>query len=92
LYARWRYGVNFEEASPEKAFAASSVPVLLIHGLKDTNLPPRNSELIAAASMTRAPAVVVWEPIAAGHTGAASAEPQEFERRMIGWFEEHGFR
>jgi len=92
LYARWRYGVDFARASPEDSVAASEVPVLLIHGLKDTNLPPRNSELILAASASRSRAVVLWEPAEAGHTGAASAEPQEFERRVIGWFEGHGPR
>ena len=48
LYARWQYGVNLEQASPQNAVAASSIPVLLIHGLKDTNLPPRHSEMIPA--------------------------------------------
>jgi uncharacterized protein len=89
LYARWKYKVDLEQASPENAVAASKVPVLLIHGLKDTNLPPRHSELIVAHSSSRKPAVVLWEPVEAKHTGAAAAEPQEYERRLIGWFESH---
>lgn len=89
LYARWKYRVDLEQASPENAVAESKVPVLLIHGLEDTNLPPRNSEMIVARSLARGPAVVLWEPMEAGHTGAASAKPEEFERRVIGWFESH---
>jgi dipeptidyl aminopeptidase/acylaminoacyl peptidase len=89
LYPRWKYGVDFEQASPENAVAASRVPVLLIHGKKDANLPPRNSELILERNRTRTPAVVLWEPAEAGHCGAAGAEPEEFERRLIGWFESH---
>jgi alpha-beta hydrolase superfamily lysophospholipase len=89
LYARWKYGVNWEQASPENAVAASSVPVLLIHGKKDTNLPPRHSEMILAHSSSRVPSVVLWEPEQAGHTGAAGAEPEEIERRVIGWFQSH---
>jgi len=89
LYAMWKYGVNLEQASPENAVATSRVPVLLIHGLKDTNLPPCNSEMILARSRARGLAAVLWEPAGAGHTGAASAEPEEFERRVIGWFESH---
>jgi hypothetical protein len=89
LYARWRYGVDLEQASPEVAVAASSVPVLLIHGRKDANLPPRHSEEILAQSSARSAAVVSWEPAEAGHCGAAGAEPEEFERRVIGWFESH---
>jgi fermentation-respiration switch protein FrsA (DUF1100 family) len=90
LYARLRYGVDLDRASPEEAVAASKVPVLLIHGKKDTNLPPRHSELIMKRCAGRVPAVVLWEPANAGHTGAAGAEPQEYERRVIGWFAEHG--
>lgn len=90
VYARWKYGVDFEQASPVNAVAASRVPVLLIHGLKDTNLPPRHSEEIQAHSSSRNPPVVLWEPAEAGHCGAAGAEPEEYERRVIGWFESHG--
>jgi dipeptidyl aminopeptidase/acylaminoacyl peptidase len=89
LYARWKYGVDLEQDSPENAVAASRVPVLLIHGLKDKNLPPRHSEMIVAHSSSRKPAVELWEPAEAGHTGAAGAEPAEYERRVIGWFESH---
>jgi len=89
LYARWKYGVDLEQNSPENAVAASSVPVLLIHGLKDTNLPSRHSEMILARNSSRKPAVVLWEPAEAVHTGAAAAEPEEYERRLIGWYESH---
>ncbi len=87
LYARWRYGVDLERASPEDAVAARSVPVLLIHGRKDTNLPPRHSERILARSSLRGSEVVFWEPERAGHCGAAGAEPREYERRVMGWLE-----
>jgi fermentation-respiration switch protein FrsA (DUF1100 family) len=89
LYARWKYGVDLEQASPQNAVAASRIPVLLIHGLKDTNLPPRHSEMIVARSSSRNLKVVLWEPVNAGHCGAAGAEPGEFERRVVGWFESH---
>ncbi|MGA2349379.1 MAG: alpha/beta fold hydrolase [Terracidiphilus sp.] len=89
LYARWKYGVDLEQASPENVVAASKVPVLLIHGKKDTNLPPRQSEEIQARNPSRDPAVVLWEPSEADHCGAYGAEPKEYERRVIGWFESH---
>lgn len=84
-YARLRYGVDFRRADPAAAVAASHVPVLLIHGLADTNLPPRHSEMIKASN----PAVVLWEPAKAGHCGASSAEPAEYERRVVAWFATH---
>jgi pimeloyl-ACP methyl ester carboxylesterase len=90
FYARWKYGVDLEQASPENAVAASSVPILLIHGKKDTNLPARHSETILARNGARIPPVVLWEPAEAGHCGAAGAEPGAYEQRVIGWFENHG--
>jgi hypothetical protein len=89
LYARWKYGVDLERASPENAVAASNVPVLLIHGKEDTNLPPINSEMILAHNGMHNPSVQLWEPAEATHCGAAGAEPAEYERRVIGWFENH---
>ena len=89
LYARWKYGVDLELASPENAVAASTTPVLLFHGKRDTNLPPRHSETIQAKNSTCYPQVALWEPAEAGHCGAAGAEPKEYERRLIDWFESH---
>jgi uncharacterized protein len=85
IYARFKYGVDLAEASPERAVAATRVPVLLIHGLADTNLPPRHSERIKARNSN----VVLWEPRFAGHCGASEAEPQEYQRRVMGWFKVH---
>jgi hypothetical protein len=88
LYARLRYGVNLAEDDPAAAVASCDVPVLLIHGLLDNNLPPHNSEMILAQSRGRYDNVVLWEPPDAGHTGAA-ADPEEYVNRVIGWFTIH---
>ena len=85
VYAELRYGANLERASPEGAVAQTLVPVLLIHGLADTNLPPRHSEQIKA----RNPAVVLWEPAGAGHCSASTAAPEEYDRRVVNWFDAH---
>ena len=85
LYARWKYGVDLDQASPENSVAVSRVSVFLIHGLSDTNLPRRHSERIKAAN----PSVVLWEPPGAGHCGAAGAAPEEYEHRVVGWFKSH---
>lgn len=85
LDARWRHGIDLRQASPENAVSASRVPVLLIHGKEDIKLPPYNSEEIKAHNS----AVVLWEPAQAGHCGADGTEPEEYERRLIGWFANH---
>ena len=85
IYARFKYGVDLADSSPMKAVRHTHVPILLIHGLADNNLPPVNSERIKAAD----PDAQLWEPAGAGHCGAMSTAPEEYERRVLGWFESH---
>jgi hypothetical protein len=40
LYVRYSYSLNLEAASPRQAVVGSKIPVLLIHGLNDRNIPP----------------------------------------------------
>jgi len=85
LYAHWVYGLNFQQVSPILSIAQASSPILLIHGLKDLRTPSSNSERLANAN----PRDPLWLVPNAGHTGAAAAEPDEFRRRVLGWFAEH---
>lgn len=85
VYARVRYGIDLEDADPADTVATTHVPVFLIHGLADTNLPARHSEIIKAAN----PAVALWEPVGADHCGASTAAPAEYERRVLAWFQTH---
>ena len=45
-YARWKYELNMRQVSPEEAIAQTIVPVLLIHGQIDSNIPVRHSRQI----------------------------------------------
>ncbi len=85
LYAQLRYKVDLASSSPIQAAAHTHVPILLIHGLADDNLPPINSERIKAVD----PSAQLWEPAGASHCGAISTAPEEYERRVVGWFESH---
>jgi pimeloyl-ACP methyl ester carboxylesterase len=82
LRARWKYGLNLGEASPEDSVAASVVTVLLIHGQIDGNIPLRHSCLIHARNRN----TVLWKVPNADHCGAMSAASQEFEQRVLAWF------
>jgi len=73
LFVRLKYGLNMEEASPEQAVVGLKTPVLLIHGLDDTNIPPYHSDSIQAKNLT---SVVVWKVPGAAHTGAHAAAPR----------------
>jgi hypothetical protein len=85
IYAQFKYGIDLTDSSPIDAARHTHVPILLIHGLADNNLPPINSERIKAAD----PGAQLWEPAGAGHCGAISIAPEEYERRVVGWFESH---
>ncbi len=85
LYSRWKYGLDFKQVSPEDIVASTKVPVFLIHGQNDTNIPIRHSRRI----VERNPSVVLWEVPNAGHTGAVNASPEEFNRKVVEWFENH---
>jgi len=82
IFVRLRYGLNMEAASPEQAVAGTNVPVLLIHGLSDQNIPSYHSDLIRAHNPSH---VVVWHVSGAGHCGSYQASPEEFDRRVLGW-------
>ena len=86
LYGRLTHGVNLADASPERSVVGSRVPILLIHGLTDDNIPPQQSERIRAHDPTE---IVLWEVPNAGHCGAVNAAGQEFDTRVLGWFVSH---
>jgi uncharacterized protein len=77
LYSRWRYHLNFDLDSPQKSAKSRNVPVLLVHGLLDRNIPVRHSRAIAAGNRN----VVLWEVPGADHCGAIGVAPSELERR-----------
>jgi alpha-beta hydrolase superfamily lysophospholipase len=86
IYAKWRYHLNFDLESPEKAVESTKVPALLIHGQLDRNIPVRHSRKIAAGNRD----VVLWEVPGADHCGAIGIAPIELERRVIDWFQQNG--
>jgi uncharacterized protein len=85
-YARLRYGLNFDEASPEHRLAASRVPALIIAGLSDRNIPPRHAQQIMKTTSGNCQ---LWLVPGADHTTAASVAPEEFEHRVLSWFGTH---
>jgi len=83
LRARWKYKLDMQKISPEISVARTHVPILLIHGQIDSNIPVRHSRLIHE----RDPETMLWEIPGADHCGGLSAAPEEFQRRLLAWFE-----
>jgi alpha-beta hydrolase superfamily lysophospholipase len=82
LRARWKYGLCMQQISPEDAVGTTHIPVLLIHGQGDRNIPIRHSRRIH----NRAPRTLLWEVPGADHCGALATAPEEFEIRLLAWF------
>jgi len=81
LYVRLRYGLNMEKASPEQAVIGTHIPVLLIHGMNDRNIPPYHSDRIQAKNPSD---VVVWKVPGAVHTGAAPGDAARIREKGVG--------
>jgi alpha-beta hydrolase superfamily lysophospholipase len=86
LYARLVYGLNLREASPAAAIRSTTVPILLIHGTDDTNIPPSQSEALHALNPQ---STSLWMVPGAHHVAALSANPQEYVRRVTDWSRSH---
>jgi fermentation-respiration switch protein FrsA (DUF1100 family) len=82
--ASWKYNLDLNQISPLKTLAATKTPVLLIHGDMDNNIPVRHSHLIYN-SLKNKSNIQYWETHA-GHSGTLGKVPDEFEKKVIGWF------
>jgi dipeptidyl aminopeptidase/acylaminoacyl peptidase len=83
--ARVKYHVDLTQASPQDAVAHTRVPVLLIHGVVDSNIPLRHSLRLVAHN----PQMRLWQVPGADHCGAISSAPKEFEQTVLAWFDTH---
>jgi len=84
-YVQMKYHLDLTKVSPEESVARTRVPVLLIHGTVDSNIPVRHSHRIKAQNAS----VELWEVPGADHCGAISVAPTELERRLVTWFQAH---
>src|ERR1700723_1922006 len=84
--ARNEGGFDPDEISPEKAVTVRAFPVLLICGTEDHRIPCRHAERIyAAASGPKE----LWIVRGAGHASALGRAPEEYEKRVIDFFEKY---
>ncbi|PWU01814.1 MAG: hypothetical protein C5B51_22095 [Terriglobia bacterium] len=86
IYAQLRYGLDLRQASPSVAIRATSVPVLLIHGARDTNIPLRHSEELHAANPN---GTQLWVVSGAEHVASLATSPERYISNVIRWFNSH---
>ena len=63
-------------ATTPGAPAATTTPILLIHGLKDSQTPPWHSQQLARSN----PKAALWLVPGSGHVAASTADPAGFRR------------
>jgi len=86
LYTRLVYGLDLRKVSPAAAIRSTKVPVLLIHGTADTNIPPAESVALHALNPQ---STKLWLVPGAHHISSLCANPQEYARRVTDWFRAH---
>ncbi|MFZ0738101.1 MAG: alpha/beta fold hydrolase [Candidatus Acidiferrales bacterium] len=79
-------GFKADDVSPERAVAARAYPVLLICDEDDRRIPCRHSRRIYKTA--KGPKQL-WAVAGAGHTMAFGMHPEEFERRVVAFFEQN---
>jgi uncharacterized protein len=79
-------GFDPDEVSPEKAVKVRAFPILLMCGTEDHRIPCRHAEAIYKAAMGPKE---LWIVQGAGHASALGHDPQEYEKRVIQFFEKY---
>ncbi len=85
-WAHFRYRVWLPDAAPVTAIAHSQVPVLLMTGTADDNIPMHHAQDLERAC---GPRCSLWIVPGADHGGISDRTGAEFGRRILMWFETH---
>jgi dipeptidyl aminopeptidase/acylaminoacyl peptidase len=86
VWTHMRYGVDLRQASPAAVVRQTDKPVLLIHGMRDTNIPIRHSRELHALNSR---STELWEVPEAAHVNSMEREPKTYPERVLRWFREH---
>jgi len=86
VYADLTERVDLRQASPLESVRATRVPILLIHGAADTNIPPHHSDELHAANPG---STKLWIVPGASHVASLGTEPETYERNVVDWFRSH---
>ena len=85
-WAHLRYKVWLPDAAPATAIARSAVPVLLMTGTADSNVPMHHAEDLERICGSRC---ALWVVPGADHGGISTRTGAEFGRRILSWFQTH---
>lgn len=85
LYSKIFLGIDSKDIAPVKDISNIKVPVLLIHGEKDSQIPVENSKILYGASNKNK--TEFWIVPEADHGYAHYLYPEEYEQKLFDFFE-----
>lgn len=85
IYAKIFLGININDVSPLNAVKEVNVPILLIHGGKDSQIPVENSILLDENAKNSE----LWIIENADHGQNHALKKQEYEKRILDFFEKN---
>ena len=87
FWARLFFGIHPKGVSPAKSIANKKIPILLIHGDRDSQIPVENSKIIYENSNKKT--TELWTVEGVDHGGVHATHPKEYEGRVREFFEKH---
>jgi len=87
LLAKITFGLNTKDISPEKDIKNIGIPILLIHGDRDSQIPVENSKVLYEASDKNL--TELWLIEGADHGYSYASNPSEYEKRVLEFFDKH---
>ena len=85
LWASMLLGINPKKVSPAEAVKGSTIPIFLVHGEKDTQIPVENSYLIQESN----PKIKLWIVEGSDHGQAFNLVEKEYQKKMKSFLEEN---
>ncbi len=86
FYTRWKYGLDLRQANPADAVAHTRVPILLIADEQDQEILPHH---VIELKHLDPSTTELWTVRGAAHGGAWAANPDLFNSRVVGFFDQH---
>jgi len=85
LYAKIFLGLNMFKVSPEEHVKTMKIPILFIHGDKDSQISVENSKILHK----NAPKSELWIIKGVDHGMSYAKNPKKYEKRVMGFFDKH---
>lgn len=84
LYVRYKYGFDFGSLNTNEAVAKTATPILLIADERDLDILPHH---VVELHQANPQGTQLWTVSGAAHGGAWGANPDEFNRRVLNFFQ-----